>query len=514
MISDFLTIFKLKLKYLFNLTLYNSKKSFFKTSFSSIEYSNNNAVALYAFFIYFIVKLLYYLLFVFIFVCYPLVLMGSFNINSFFTLSIILSMSLFSISSNFAELKEDKLYAIEYLKINKRSYYFVDIILKLINHFILIFGSITAFKFLYSLDQPSVIDVLVLTFVCTSIKIIFNYIYIINPKVNKFKIFFFIISFIAAYLLCYLNVSILTNYYSIILTLLSVTNLLFIYLIYKFKYYDNVYDYEFEKFKRGNVAIKNYEKKVYANDLIKESILKTNNPYNNYLNIFQRRYKKFMPKTINGIFIILFILFLILGVFCFQSSYVYEIVNMNIKYGLSSILLFSVIFNNSSKIIKIFYEKSDIFMNNHNFFIEEKTVNCMFLNRLKFLFIKNLPISLLISISGCILYFITGGTNLWYEYIFILISFLYILFSICCYYLLVYYIFSPYEYKLNKINYKLIFLSYLPHYLSFLILTNIMSITTFTFLCLIIFIFVLFIMLIWLFYRKKIKIFKNNLRFR
>ncbi|MFI3261172.1 MAG: hypothetical protein R3Y13_05640 [bacterium] len=478
--ENVLFVLKLKLKCLFNLTLYNGKRSLFKVFFDKIPYERNTSIAPYALFVGSLSKLLFQIIGLMIFVFYPLNFLGIFNVDSLIILSIFLPLSIFLSFPTYLDFYDDKYYALELIRMNKRKFYLSDYLIKLVTNYFAVFFSILILKIVYSYSIFSVLTIFLLTYFFMSMKTITIYINLLFRKTNLIKMFCSILFFVLGYSACCMGVAISTQFSVFLIILFTLTNSLIFYLIFRFKSFDKVYQFEYDNFKRKNIQLKNYERNLYTNDMVNLNINKTKNPYVNYMNIFEKRYKACLPKGINLSFIIVFIFLLISGFLSVNHSKATEVLNANIKGGMPFFVLVLVWLNNSRGILKNLYTKGDVFMESHNFFNTKNVSFNMYKVRSVFLIKRNIPSTVLLCLGLCVIYFITGGTSNNYEYILLCLAPFMIMLTICIYYLSSYYIFSFYENSIEKVSLKSIIFEYLPFYLSFVIVSKETSIAYFT----------------------------------
>lgn len=479
MINLLITTINVKLRTLFNLTIYNANKSVFKNKFKKISYKNNTEAAGYSLFINFSKKFLIYFVVMYAFVFYPLMLMNMINAQCLITLSLFTSFGIFLIKSPLISCALDKIYLVEHIKMNKKNVYLSDYCIKILLNFFLILSSLYCFKFIYDINSFSNEVIFLVSYITISMMLIMHYYNMRNNKINLVKVILSILFIVIGYALCYLKLSFSSNHLIILGIVLTIFNLVVAFKIFKYDKYDKLYKYEKEKFNRKNVKLKSYEQNLYKNEMNTVKVKKIDNPYKNYMNIFDKRYGNSLPKNFSFSFIFMALLFLILGFLTLQSESMKEIVNTNIAYGMPFFAFILLLINNSKAYVKNFYTKSDLFMNAHMFYRTQKVRVNMFKQRFIYLCKKNSSNCILFSSGLCILYYISGGTENVLEYVYLIVSIIFITMSINLYYLLVYFNFNPYKNNLEKINMKNIALFYFPHYIFLNILAVVLAIEKF-----------------------------------
>lgn len=488
MIDNFLVIFKVKISYILNSTLYYRKNSLLKRTVKKVDYNDKSEIYFYAFFQHVFKYLLMYIFCLLLFGVIPMSYISSINKQTVFTYFISLMFGISILYAPINNLTEDNVYSVEYLKIKYNNFYICEHLVKLFQLFCLMFLSIYSLKFLYDYTFLSLEDMLLLSYIYASYKNVSGIYNLNHLGCKKTKIFFLVIAALLSFVLLKFSLLLSMNDVYVYASILTLFNLLVFVKFFKYRYYDKVYKNLIDKYKRKSVKLKGYEVNRYNNEIMKNSFVKNNNPYKNFINLFNSRYKRSLPNSVSIISMLFVLLMLALSFLLFKYPDYKEFVGENIKYSLIFISFLLILINKSKTIMKQFYNKVDKFMLTNNFYKSKNISKKLYTMKLFYSIKKTIISSFLIGFSLSVLYYVSGTCDSIYEYFFIVISPVLFTILLSMYYCFIYYVFNPYKNNQDKINPKNLVLLYFPYYIVLNFLVYQISIITFSIVLLIFFV--------------------------
>lgn len=493
MISSFLVVLKVKIKYILNTTMYNNERNkLFKSKAKKLESSNVFEIALQAFFINLAKSFLFMFAIILTFGIIPINYINILSIESSLIMTIFISIFMCIINPSLNDLKEDMLYEIEFLHMDYKKTIVSNHILKLCTSSIIFYLVLLSYAYLYNITYINTNDILMLSLVYMSIVNICFYINLKNIYAKISKYIVSVLFLITGYILLYFNLLLSEKYFiccCVVFCLLSV--IAFIKII-KFNNYKKIYLYLHDKYKRKKVKLKNYENKRLINEMSTIEVEKDKNPYKNFINIFNKRYAKTLPKRFGISIVIMFALTIFLSFKMMSDSELSEYVFLNIYYAMPFFIIILCLMNSSKKICKNFYNRCDIYMFTHNFYKYKNIDKNLYIEKLKYIIKNNLLKTNFLSIGLMVLYYIGGLSENNIEYLIIILSINLISIMISTYYLTMYYLFNPFKQNLEKINpYNLVIL-YFPFYIGITLFTEVIDLYNFGLITVMVFV-VLFI---------------------
>lgn len=459
MINELLVVCKVKISYLFNVSKYNKKEKK-KNSVSKFDTLLNIYLSTY------LKKIIICLILFLLFILFPIQFLSTYSFDTIFFTMFFVTLAFLLAKSPLSNYKEDAEYSVEMLKLPKEDYIKCNYLVSMFETFILFVLTLLFINLIYSFSLFTSTQIFILSFTFLTIENICIYLNIsLHRHRKKIKIASLIILLLGYLFISFTNVNV-NNFYEQFLIIATFINILILFNIFNSNNYDEYYNYLFNKYKRKKIKLKSYEKSIHKNDMVYISTEKCKNPYQQFINLFDKRYKKILPKTYNISFI--FMSFIILFLIAYSILYpeYNEEINEFIKYNSTYILFILCLLNNSRYIIKSFYEKCDIYMFNHNFYKDTKVQLKLYFHRLIYILKKNMSNSILFGIGLSLIYYLTNNNNQVIEYFYLFLLPILIFVLICIYYLTIYYVFNPYN-KKNKIKFINLLIIYIPFYIGF-----------------------------------------------
>lgn len=478
MIKSLIVIIKLKLKYAINVAHYNTKDKIFNKKKEKLDFNNGFDAGLKAFYDNFM-KLFFLVLILMIATFYFLEQTNNFNLEIIMFLTIFISLSVGIVKSFIAQLNEDAIYCVEYLKI-KPSYYLIsNYILNLLFISSLFLASLFVAKEIFEYDILTYEYILLMTFIYGSMRSIGVYFNVVLNKNNNKR---YIVGIIIALLSCFLVYSRFTvpiSCYNYIFIIMIILDIWILRLIFKYPSYDEYYNILHDKYIRKQVKLKRYESRQIIYDLNDNDLKKEKNPYKRFLNIFEKRYKTSLPKKLTKSSFIIFVIFIYCGFNIINNADYGVLLYNDLQSGIALFVIVLCFMNSGKKLIKHFFEKCDLYMDTHNFYKSEKVAKKMYKEKLKYMIKNNLLKTNVLAFSIIVLYYLTGENTFLIEYISILVSFNIVMIMFSMYYLTINLLYKPYDNKLNSTKWFNIFILYLPYYISFTIAIKNLTIINF-----------------------------------
>lgn len=490
MISSLITVAHLKIKYAINTTFYYSKSNIFKKKQEKIDSYNIYDLIVKAFFNYFAKNFIVTLFLILLLILMPISIVGEFNLDSLFLLIIFSSLSIAILKSPLNDYTEDTLYAIEHIKMKHKNYYLSNYLIKIFWMFIIYFSALSSLYFLMDYDFLNYEIILQLSLIYALIRNVGIFYNIKNFENSKFKYILSIILYVIPLGMIFFGLLIPFGIYNALLIILCILNLFVIYKIFTYKNYKAFYEKVFDKFKRKKVKLKSYETKKLNNEIGFTQVKKNKNPYKNFMNLFDKRYSKVIPKKLGTSSILIFIITIFTVFYMMNNDYLKELIYYNIYFNTSLCILVLCFMNSGKNIVKNMYLKCDIFMNSHNFYLNKKVNKNLYIEKLKYIIKNNLIKTNVLSVSICLLYYLSGFETYIYEYLIIILSINLIMILYSMYYLSSYYLFNPYKHNFDKINPLNLCIIYFPYYIAFNCFNILLPITFFG--IAVLFVFVLF----------------------
>lgn len=467
MISSLISVLKVKIKYSINIVFDNTKRNIFNKKAETLDYDNIINYAIKAFFYYFSI---YFLLTFFLFlmgICMPINIFNQMNMNTLSLLIFFIGISNTFLVSPINSFSEDTLYCIEYLKIPIKKYILSNYIIQIIKKVMMLFFVISSFVFLLSYDFLSSENILFLIFLYFSginIGILTN---LLLYKNKKSKYIMSTVLYFISYSTLFLNFSFDKTEAYIIFLMLILLNVVISKKIFDYQKYKDFYLYIFDKYKRKKVKLKSYEFRKASNSIMDINVNKIANPYKNFINIFDKRYKNVLPKkfTIGSVIILLITVSMAFSIIQYDSMK--EYIYYNVYYNLTFFAFILCFMNSSRIIIEEFYKKCDIKMNAHNFYNCKKIAIKMYYEKFKYIILNDLFKTNVLAGSLILLYSISGFTISFFEYIYIIIIINCIMILLTLYYLSMYYFKNPYKNGQENKKFINLFIIYLPYYITF-----------------------------------------------
>lgn len=452
MIRAFVFICTLKITYLLNLTQHNKKK-LSNHKEANLTNTNEKMDALFDITLKMLANgFVKAFLIIEILVLLPTILIGSELNNTFIIFLFLISVVFFIVRPINNKFDEDKVYAVQYLEVRPKIYYICDYVIKLFQLTVVLATIIFIVKNAFHVDFFDIKNSLFVIYTILSGSLIgIVYSQGNNKKIKKYILG--IIILIISYILLFINPLVINDYLMVFIMMVTIVNISCLIKINNFKYYNELYDKEYDIYKERKAKLKSYElnKLQRQNKYIK--VNKSKNPYKNILNIFDKRYEEKLPSRFSFKFIILLIISIICAYYCFTSKSFSDSIQTMISQNLLTIIFLFSLLHSSKKIVNLMYNKCDITMDSHNFYKITIVYFKTYLSRLIYIMKKNAYIMFLMATcTTLLLYISTAQFNLIYTLIIFLI-FILINFLISAYYLSLYYISNPFKNDRDKTNY-------------------------------------------------------------
>ncbi len=469
MLSTLYYLIVLKYCYLGNVALYYLKKiPFVKSNFKK----DNDILSK---FIAFIISLIFIslkslstiVISVMIFYIYPLFIMGETSTSAYLQTFILVTIVSSLFSTKIFSVSNDKLYAIKMLRINAKDYILIDYLFDIVKIIIFYYLGYIILDYMYVIpylqnDLDITLYAILSGIIVILIKNIFTWInlrkYEKNKEIKVSKInylFALIIIFIA-----YISV-----YYSVIINIYILLAIIFILIFINFYAIKKIFEYNefyklFNDLCSSGFNIVNIKEK--RNELIKNNIknqidndtnhITSKKGYDYFNEIFISRHKKILMKSAKKTFVILLAIFMFVTYSIINNKNLYFEINDFLIYHMPFFILIIYIINRGGVVIQAFFVNCDSSLLTYNFYRNPKTIVSIFIRRIKSLILINLlPVSV-IAIFLPLLLFITGGTEKLYIYPLISLTVLSISIFFSIHYLIIYYIFQPYNSYLKMKN--------------------------------------------------------------
>lgn len=348
----------------------------------------------------------------------------------------------------------DKYYSIELMRFNAKDYilssYILELVLKVVS---CLFTS-----FIFSIILNCTFIQMILTLIVfIGLKIIHIAISLLIFKTSNgrkvrlsiiLKMLLTVILLLVSFLLPYYDININQSMFlivTIIVLLLSIPSLIYI-MIYNYytKYAKELINKDALLKKPNNYQVTNIQKTIST----KETINTAKTGYSYFNHIFTKRHYSLLVKStyiISFIFVIIFIGLILIALFVNNSKEFFINVFEN---KLTVILIIMYMINRGESICQAMFVNCDSSMLNYRFYRRKKDILLLFKERIKTLSKINILPAIIILIGGTILYFISGGSNI-YVYISIIVSILSSCVFFSIHYLILYYLLQPFNENLQ-----------------------------------------------------------------
>ncbi len=168
--------------------------------------------------------------------------------------------------------------------------------------------------------------------------------------------------------------------------------------------------------------------------------------------IFIRRHRKMLAKTVKIIVIIELIVLLIIIGACQYSNGVREGINQILVTLLPTFLFVMYILNRGNYVTKAMFINCDCQMLHFRFYRQPKAILGLFKERLKSIIIMDLSHSMVIAIGLPLILFISGGTDVPIEYFLLFVSIVAMSVFFSVHSLVLYYVLQPYNEEVEMKN--------------------------------------------------------------
>ena len=460
MLNDFLISFKVKNAYTVNQIIYSLQRFPLLGKLIPSSLYKMKCFKIISIIISIIIQIVkifgFKLLYVLIFLIYPLSIYQSYSQELFIHIYLFLALiGCFSNTEIFNPTK-DKYYMIVLMKMNAKNHTLANFIYFLSSIFI---GHITAMFLLVS-NIVSWYNIILLALTTIFLKFIaINFYFYRMKKSNKvinenkpssWSVYLgLLLSGLAlAYGLPYFNMTITLPIFYILNILIFVLGLLAIKNIFNYDRYAWLYKKLLNK--DTVFAVPQDNTKVIASNIQKQISIDKNITSDKvgfafFHDLFIKRHRKILIDSAKKTTVVILIVAIVTSIL--------TVINLDIKKGINEFtllflpyMLFLMYFINTGKnVTNAMFMNCDHSMLSYRFFRQSKTVLALFKERLKTVIVINLLPTLTLAISLCFLLFISGGTDNYLNYLVIFFSILSMSIFFSVHNLIIYYLLQPYN---------------------------------------------------------------------
>ena len=460
MLNDFLISFKVKNAYTVNQIIYSLQRFPLLGKLIPSSLYKMKCFKIISIIISIIIQIVkifgFKLLYVLIFLIYPLSIYQSYSQELFIHIYLFLALiGCFSNTEIFNPTK-DKYYMIVLMKMNAKNHTLANFIYFLSSIFI---GHITAMLLLVS-NIVSWYNIILLALTTIFLKFIaINFYFYRMKKSNKvinenkpssWSVYLgLLLSGLAlAYGLPYFNMTITLPIFYILNILIFVLGLLAIKNIFNYDRYAWLYKKLLNK--DTVFAVPQDNTKVIASNIQKQISIDKNITSDKvgfafFHDLFIKRHRKILIDSAKKTTVVILIVAIVTSIL--------TVINLDIKKGINEFtllflpyMLFLMYFINTGKnVTNAMFMNCDHSMLSYRFFRQSKTVLALFKERLKTVIVINLLPTLTLAISLCFLLFISGGTDNYLNYLVIFFSILSMSIFFSVHNLIIYYLLQPYN---------------------------------------------------------------------
>jgi len=251
-----------------------------------------------------------------------------------------------------------------------------------------------------------------------------------------------------AYLLPYLGFSINYIGFIYIFILSCVTGIISLRYILKNNNYGKIYKKMLTLnnviFDASEVNQKNM-KKGYSLKIDNVKVTSRREGYAYFNEIFTKRHSKILTRSAIKFAIVIFIVFLVLGIGSFYDSSARDGINNMISTSLAYFVFIMYFINRGNVITQAMFINCDNSMLTYRFYRSSKVILSLFKERLLTVIKINMIPSIVIALGLPLLLFITGGSSNPYDYLLLFVSIIFLSIFFSVHHLVIYYLLQPYD---------------------------------------------------------------------